>query len=144
MKVLISVDLAGDAEGVVERAKEWVEGMGAVADIAYVVEYTSAYPYIADPTIRNVLAAEWTRIRDAERERAESLLELLPEACRGAVRIPEGPPAQTIATLSESYDAVVVGTHGRTGVGRVLLGSVAEKIVRLCPKPVLVLREHKT
>lgn len=141
MKVLIAIDLAGDAEGVVARAAEWVERLGAVADVAYVVEYTSAYPYIADPTVRNVLASEWTRIRDAERERAEALLNSLPAACRGTVRIPEGPPAQTIANLGESYDAVMVGTHGRTGVGRVLLGSVAEKIVRLSTVPVLVIRQ---
>lgn len=37
-------------------------------------------------------------------------------------------------------DLIVVGTHGRHGVGRVLLGSGAEQIVRLAPVPVLVIR----
>lgn len=39
-------------------------------------------------------------------------------------------------------DLVVVGTHGRRGVGRLLLGSVAEKVVRLSPVPVMTVRHH--
>jgi nucleotide-binding universal stress UspA family protein len=37
-------------------------------------------------------------------------------------------------------DLIVVGTHGRRGVGRVLMGSGAEQIIRLAPVPVLVIR----
>jgi nucleotide-binding universal stress UspA family protein len=37
-------------------------------------------------------------------------------------------------------DLVVLGTHGRRGLGRVLLGSGAEQVIRLCPVPVLVVR----
>jgi universal stress protein A len=40
-----------------------------------------------------------------------------------------------------SYDLVVIGTHGRTGLSRVLLGSVAETVVRHAPCPVLVVRQ---
>ncbi len=38
-------------------------------------------------------------------------------------------------------DLVVVGTHGRRGIGRVFLGSGAEQIIRLAPVPVLVVRD---
>lgn len=52
-----------------------------------------------------------------------------------------GRPAQEIVGLArrEAYDLVVLGTHGRTGVGHLLLGSVAEEVVRLAPCPVLTL-----
>jgi nucleotide-binding universal stress UspA family protein len=40
-------------------------------------------------------------------------------------------------------DLIVVGTHGRRGVGRILLGSGAEHIVRMAPVPVLVIRSTK-
>jgi nucleotide-binding universal stress UspA family protein len=55
-----------------------------------------------------------------------------------------GDPAVEIARLArdEDVDVIVVGTHGRTGVRRFLLGSVAERVVRLAPVPVLVLRDH--
>jgi nucleotide-binding universal stress UspA family protein len=39
-------------------------------------------------------------------------------------------------------DLVVVGTHGRRGVGRMLLGSGAEQVIRLAPVPVLVIRSE--
>ena len=39
-----------------------------------------------------------------------------------------------------SADLIVVGTHGRRGLGRVLLGSGAEQVIRLSPIPVLVIR----
>jgi nucleotide-binding universal stress UspA family protein len=51
-------------------------------------------------------------------------------------------PAHAIAQLAADIEAdlVVVGTHGRTGIERLLLGSVAEGVVRLAPCPVLVVR----
>jgi nucleotide-binding universal stress UspA family protein len=55
-----------------------------------------------------------------------------------------GPPAKEIMRVAHSVsaDLVVVGTHGRTGVKRLLVGSVAEEIMRLAACPVLVMR-HK-
>jgi nucleotide-binding universal stress UspA family protein len=51
-------------------------------------------------------------------------------------------PAEAIAQLASDIEAdlVVVGTHGRRGMARLLLGSVAEGVVRLAPCPVLVVR----
>ncbi|HUB06865.1 MAG TPA: universal stress protein [Myxococcales bacterium] len=51
-----------------------------------------------------------------------------------------GPPQDQIAQLAgqQGAELVVVGSHGRTGLKRVLMGSVAEGAVRLCPCPVLV------
>lgn len=53
-----------------------------------------------------------------------------------------GPPARTIVEFveDEGVGRVVVGSHGRSGVSRILLGSVAETVVRRSPVPVLVVR----
>ena len=50
--------------------------------------------------------------------------------------------AETVAARAVAWDAslVVVGTHGRRGIGRMLMGSGAEQIIRLAPCPVLVVR----
>lgn len=50
--------------------------------------------------------------------------------------------AECVVDAAQRFDAdlVVVGTHGRRGMGRLLLGSGAEQIVRLAPVPVLVVR----
>ena len=61
----------------------------------------------------------------------------LPE--RFGTRIQLGHPAEIIDDVAARYDLVVMGTHGRTGTSRLLLGSVAERVVRTCPVPVLTL-----
>lgn len=55
------------------------------------------------------------------------------------VRIEEGQPADSIVRAAEEVDVVVMSTHGRTGLAHLLMGSVAEKVVRHSPVPVLVL-----
>ena len=54
--------------------------------------------------------------------------------------------AETVAETARKWPAslVVVGTHGRKGVGRMLMGSGAEQIIRMAPCPVLVIRGEHT
>jgi universal stress protein A len=57
-----------------------------------------------------------------------------------------GKPATQIVQLAVDFDAdvVIVGTHGRKGITRLVLGSVAEQVVRHAPCPVLVVRDKET
>jgi nucleotide-binding universal stress UspA family protein len=61
---------------------------------------------------------------------------------RVAVLLLDGPPHEQIprAIRRTRADLVVIGTHGRTGLAKVLLGSVAERVVRLASCPVLTVR----
>jgi nucleotide-binding universal stress UspA family protein len=58
-------------------------------------------------------------------------------------RLTMGDPAGEVVRLAgdEAAEMIVMGTHGRTGLTRLLMGSVAEAIVRRAPCPVLVYRE---
>jgi nucleotide-binding universal stress UspA family protein len=58
----------------------------------------------------------------------------------------EGNSASRIVRFAqeEKVDLIVMGTHGRTGLGRLLLGSVAEAIVRRAPCPVLIMKQGAT
>lgn len=64
----------------------------------------------------------------------------------GTTRVAQGNTADCICTSAEhgGYDLVVVGTHGRSGLSRVLLGSVAENVVRHSKVPVLSVRNDET
>jgi nucleotide-binding universal stress UspA family protein len=60
-----------------------------------------------------------------------------------AHRLTMGDPAGEVVRIAEDENAemIIIGTHGRTGMTRLLMGSVAEAIVRRAPCPVLVYRE---
>ena len=78
---------------------------------------------------------------DHNEEALAQLRDLMPDTFHGAwaVEVAVGPPADTIVRVAHKRDAdlIVMGTHKRSGRRHVLLGSVAEKVVRLAPCPVL-------
>jgi nucleotide-binding universal stress UspA family protein len=78
----------------------------------------------------------------AERSLAETLTRL---EVRAEVLVEDGPAAPAILRAADRLgaDLVVVGTHGRTGLERLALGSIAETVVRAAACPVLVLRPGK-
>ena len=61
-----------------------------------------------------------------------------------AVVLESSDPADAIVNYATNVgvDLIVMGTHGRTGVSHLLMGSVAEKVVRHAPCPVLTVRQH--
>jgi universal stress protein A len=77
---------------------------------------------------------------NAEQEMSEFLAGV-PEAAGKALehRLLNGDPVSVILeeAAKPGYDVLVVGTHGRTGMTKLLLGSVTEKLIRLSPIPVL-------
>lgn len=77
-----------------------------------------------------------------ERWKADALKDGAPRVTTGKS---VGEPASEIVAAAEEgkYDAIVVGTHGRTGFAHVLLGSVAERVVRRAPMPVVTVRPRK-
>jgi nucleotide-binding universal stress UspA family protein len=54
----------------------------------------------------------------------------------------QGDAYQEILEQAPHFDLIVMGTHGRTGLKHALMGSVAEKVVRTSPCPVLTVRSH--
>lgn len=83
-------------------------------------------------------------LRAALESQAEQALETVEAWADGPVTtaVREGRPAPEICTYARDVDAdlIVVGTRGRHGENRLLLGSVAERLVRTAPVPVLTVR----
>ncbi|WP_435127801.1 universal stress protein [Halobaculum sp. D14] len=86
-------------------------------------------------------AEEWF---EGAKARAEGLLEDAADLVDRDVETDTtvGRPAQAVVEYAEEHDIdhVVVGSHGRKGISRIVLGSVAEEIVRSAPVPVTVAR----
>jgi len=84
-----------------------------------------------------------------EDEAGRILWEVAKAADRSGVafdtRILTGVPVEEIVRLGKELpaDLIIIGTHGRTGIAHALLGSVAEKVVRMAPCPVLTVRQKE-
>jgi universal stress protein A len=93
---------------------------------------------------------DYSAIEAAMRAAGEqNLATFLTEEVRGKAPtesvVRSGSPSVEIVKFAKSWpaDVIVIATHGNTGLKHVLLGSVAEQIVRHGPCPVLVVREHE-
>jgi nucleotide-binding universal stress UspA family protein len=87
-----------------------------------------------------------TPMQDAAKDLLAQALEATRAKVPGADAVLRlGLPWDQVLAVAEqvSADLIVMGTHGRSGIGRVLLGSVAERIVRHSPIPVLTIRTAK-
>jgi nucleotide-binding universal stress UspA family protein len=126
------------------------EGATAVldhaAEIARWADATVQVLYVADSTRDSVTVVEGTTV-DALARAGEQTVETAATALerRGVAHetdVVQGNPAPTIVEYAARYDhdLVVIPTHGRDGLSRHLVGSVAEKVVRLSSVPVLTVR----
>jgi nucleotide-binding universal stress UspA family protein len=94
------------------------------------------------------VSAPWVEL--AETSTRQSLAKFVTETARklGVDRqlVLPGPAASAILGLASQvpYDLIVMGTHGRTGFSHIALGSVAERVVRAAPCPVLTLRSAQS
>jgi universal stress protein A len=92
----------------------------------------------------SILAHAQAVRRDPSEEALTRLRDLAANAFTGPsdAEVAEGHPADAIVRIARerSVDLIVMSTHGRTGLQHVLLGSVAEKVVRLAPCPVLTVK----
>ena len=62
------------------------------------------------------------------------------EGVAAKLEVKEGTPIKVILEESQNYDLIVMGTLGRTGMSKLLMGSVAERVVRAASCPVMVVR----
>jgi nucleotide-binding universal stress UspA family protein len=116
------------------------------SELAHWADATITVLYVADTTRDSVTVVEGQTVDVLEREgedvveEAAKTLETL--AVEYDTDVVQGNPAPTVVDYAERFDQdlIVMPTHGRGGVSRYLIGSVAEKVVRLSSVPVLTVR----
>jgi universal stress protein A len=141
-KILAPTDFSPHAENAVRYACGLAERLGAELHLLHVL--SEIVPTGPDPLLTPVLPPDFYRESETYSRRAlEKLLRPewgAPSAVEVAVRW-ESPVEGIVAYATEAaVDLVVIATHGRTGLSHVLLGSVAERIVREASCPVLTIR----
>jgi nucleotide-binding universal stress UspA family protein len=140
-RVLCPIDFSASSQHAVELAAGLVQPRSAEITLLHVIDPPAVYT-------RGQRTLEL--IRDLDRYAAEHLDRWAAElAARAPAPVAKlcrvGHPGAEILKLLDkrpAFDLVVMGSHGRTGLERVLLGSVAEKIVRHAKCPVMVARRR--
>ena len=138
-RILLPVDQSEQAMAACDLATELFEDGTLV--LVHVIDPAEA-SFSAETAIPNIPESWYER----EKERTDEQFEELDARARESGlqierKIEVGKPAETIVEMaSEDIDHVVMGSHGRQGVSRLLLGSVAENVVRRSPVPVTVAR----
>jgi nucleotide-binding universal stress UspA family protein len=137
--VLAPVDFSDDFRCGLALAGEFARRFEAAITLLHVHDL----PALALEAGAGVAPPAWSDLVGSAREGVERLALTLAEAgVEAHAVIVEGPPARTIIDYAREHacDLIVMGTHGRTGLDRVLSGSVAEQVVRGAPCPVLTVR----
>jgi nucleotide-binding universal stress UspA family protein len=148
-KVLVATDFSEPSDAALTYGRQVASTFGATLVVVHVAENTLIRGFgggdgfvVVDPELQRSVEA-------AARRRLESLIsdEGREQLDAAAVVLTSNAPAHAITEYAKetAVDLIVLGTHGRGGVAQLLMGSVAEQVVRTAPCPVLTVRhpEHE-
>lgn len=135
--ILVAIDFDETSDAALAYARSLARTFGARLHVMHVMENLFLRPTANDP-------------RDIESGTARTLADRLSEEERqtlgvvSVLRKSEAPADEIVKYADEeAIDLIVIGTHGRSGVAHLLMGSVAEKVVRAAPCPVLTVRHRQ-
>jgi universal stress protein A len=142
-KIMVPVDFSENSRKSVSYAEAFARQFNASLVFLHVVQVNYAYGEFG--------ALDFTRLEREMRDGAQKELAALIQRQAGTglkaeSLVREGSPARVIAETARELrvDLLIISTHGYTGLKHVLMGSIAEQVVRYAPCPVLVVRlqEH--
>lgn len=148
-RILVPTDFSECSHRALEYAELLAERFGSTIDLIYVWEVP---PYIPPESMVGVPGHDTQTLlqvahQNAEQEMQRFTRELKERGVKiGRALLDSGDPGRTIVEVAddEGYDLIIAGTHGRTGFSHLIMGSVAEKIVRHSRCPVLTVRVGET
>lgn len=139
-KILVPMDFSECSDAALKYARALCEAFGASLHLLHVVQdpYTQPWAAEAFPAPLGEMLQQW---QEQARTRLGSLL-AEPDRAAATIATVVGSPFYEIIRYAgeQEIDLIVIGTHGRGPVAHMLLGSVAEKVVRKAPCPVLTVR----
>ena len=137
-RILVPVDFSDQTESLLRHAMHVAADEHAEIDVVHVVppQYLPAIYYGADP-----LPVPYQEIRKRTMVHLKEVIDkIVGDAVRTRAFVVVGDPVSEILEMAgkTDYDLLIVSTHGYSGLKHVLVGSVAERVVRSAPCPVLV------
>ena len=135
-RILLATDLAAASEGATQQAIDLARDLGATLLIVSVI----------DPDVRGASGARVERMDQRRAARELAAQAVVVRGRRAGISVSflvwEGEPGPSIveAAAAEGADMIIVGSHGRGRVGRFVLGSVSDHVIRNASCPVVVVR----
>ena len=143
-EILVAVDFSAGSAHALQHALEIAEKFGANLLLLHVVHDPAEAPgfYASKKAGKKVLR---NMAQTAEQMMEEFVSTHLKKFKKFKTHIAPGLPPSQIVKLAKKagVDLIVVGTHGRSGLKRLMLGSVADRVIRSAPCPVLTVHEPK-
>ncbi len=145
--ILCPTDFSELSVGAINYAVLLAEAFAARLHLLHVVDQAYQYWMAMGPETFPVGPAPEELIKTATKQMEDFASQYVPEKLQASREIISGRPFLEIIRVAKEKkcDLIVIGTHGRGALSQVLLGSVAEKVVRKAPCPVLSVRDpgHK-
>jgi nucleotide-binding universal stress UspA family protein len=140
-KIVIATDGSKRTQNAVETGLEIARVHQSKVHAVYVVDTVTFTSVPMDVTWENM----YQLLKEEGEEAVGRVKAAAPAGVDVETHVLEGNPALEITKFAKDNDCdlIVVGTLGKSGIDRILLGSVAEKVVRIAPCPVLVIRSQK-
>jgi universal stress protein A len=137
--ILVAIDYSDCAFHALDVAADLAKSQNAAFDILTVIDPLQADPYGAIQPWLVALNQDAVKLLD------DSSAAMQREGLTVRKKLLDGPPAVTIVEYARkiSADLIVIGSHGRKGLSRMMLGSVAESVMRDASCPVLVVHDAR-
>jgi nucleotide-binding universal stress UspA family protein len=141
-KILCAVDFSDTSENALDYAVSFAAALKAQLEVLHALElpFLPSYSTSAIEDMDGLVG----RVKEECSKRLAALVEKHRRGYAGVThRVVVGTPAMEIIAAAKEgkFDLVVVGTQGRTGLKHMFIGSVAEKVVRKAPCPVLTVKK---
>jgi nucleotide-binding universal stress UspA family protein len=142
--ILVPTDFSVGAEPALRWASTLAEAAGAEIVLLHVLDLVAPALVFTAPEMG--VWIDEPMIQEIRNQANASIAALAARLPRARTLIREGNPRSVILEVAKELgaDLIVMGTHGRTGLAHVLLGSVAEHVVRYGQRPVLTVRQEGT
>ncbi|MFH7326387.1 universal stress protein [Desulfurivibrio sp. C05AmB] len=143
-KILVPVDFSRNSCKVLRSAGGLAKSFGAQLSVVFVVQSFDDYSGFFVPHVP-ISQLEEEMVLNAEDKMQSFVKECLEPETPVQTRVLAGDVAESIVdhAADTGIDLIVIGTHGYKGMERVLFGSVAEKVVKTAPCPVLTINPYK-
>ena len=136
-KILVPVDFSANSDKLIDYALSFAEKFSASLSLLNVIEKPMAYDGFGNAKFEE-------EMQEAIERKMDKLIDERQVGPRiSGTKVVIGDTVDTILEAATEHDMIIIGTHGYRGLEKILMGNVAERVVKNSPCPVLVFNPYK-